>query len=477
MDRKNFSEWYSWILKEAELVDIRYNVKGFTVIRPWAFYELKKMYSVYEAELEARGHSPVHFPAVIPESNLKKEEEHIKGFGDEIFWVEKAGKNQLEERLALRPTSETAIFPMYALWINGRKDLPLKLYQSGTVWRYETKATRPLIRLREILWIETHCVFPAKEDAEKQIAEDAEIAKSVIGESFGIPFMLFERPQWDKFAGADSTYAADTLMPDGKVLQVWTTHMLGQNFAKPFGIKFSDNDGKEKFVWQTTCGPGMARLLAALISIYSDDKGLICPYHLSPIQAVIVPIYKGENKAKIDGYANALAESMKKAGIRAHYDTSDSTPGFKYNHWEMKGVPVRLEIGEREVDANKAVIVSRDTREKRTVETKGIEKEIEDAGKGMFERLRKAAMERQEESMGQAEDMDTLGKLLEEGKIVRVPFCSLEMDGKPCYEKIKESLKAEVRGSMFGEKEKPKGKKCMVCGNGAQHYAYVARQY
>jgi prolyl-tRNA synthetase len=477
MDRKNFSEWYSWILKEAELVDIRYNVKGFVVIRPWAFYALKKMYSIYEAELEARGHSPVHFPAVIPESNLKKEEEHIKGFGEEVFWVEKAGNNQLEERLALRPTSETAIYPMYALWINGRKDLPLKLYQSGAVWRYETKATRPLIRLREFLWIESHCVFPTKEDAEKQITEDVEIANDVIGESFGIPSIFFERPQWDKFAGAENTYAADTLMPDGKVLQVWTTHMLGQNFSKPFGIKFSDNDGKEKFAWQTTCGPGMSRFLAALIAIYGDDKGIIYPYHLSPVQAVVVPIYKGENREKIDRYVNALLNELKKAGIRAHYDTSDNTPGFKYNQWEMKGVPIRLEIGEREVDANKAVLVCRDTREKRTVEIKGIEKEIEKAGKDMFERLKKAATERLEKGMDRAEDMDKLGKLLEEGKIVRVPFCSLGMDGKPCYEKIKDKLKAEVRGSMLSEKEKPKGRKCVVCGEEAQHYAYVARQY
>jgi prolyl-tRNA synthetase len=477
MDKSNFSEWFSWILKEAELVDIRYNVKGFVVIRPWAFSVIKRMYQAYENELDAKGHSPVHFPAVIPESNLKKEEEHIKGFGDEIFWVEKAGKNQLEERLALRPTSETAIYPMYALWINGRKDLPIKFYQSGTVWRYETKATRPLIRLREILWIETHCAFPAKEDAEGQVSEDVEIANSVIGNNFGIPFLFFERPQWDKFPGADSTYAADTLMPDGKVLQICTTHMLGQNFAKPFGIKFSDNDGKEKFVWQTTCGPGMARIYAALISHHSDDKGLIYPYHLSPIQAVVVPIYKGENRKKIDQHAGAIMESLRAAGIRAHYDVSDSTPGFKYNHWEMVGVPIRVEIGEREVDAGKAVVVARDTKEKKLVDAGTVAAEAEKTGKEMFERMRKAAAAKLEKSVEAAEDVKKLGELLDQGKIVKVPFCSLGMEGKPCYEKIKDKLKAEVRGRMLNEKEKPEGRKCVICGNEAQYYAYVARQY
>ena len=474
---KDFSEWYTWILKEAELVDIRYNVKGFTVIRPWAFSVMKRMYSIYEKELEDKGHSPVHFPAVIPESNLNKEEEHIKGFGGEVFWVEKAGNNMLEERLALRPTSETAIFPMYSLWINGRKDLPLKCYQSGTVWRYETKATRPLIRLREILWIETHCVFASEEDAKRQIEEDKQMAEYVMGDVFGIPFLVFRRPQWDKFAGADNTYAFDTLMPDGKVLQIETTHILGQNFSKPFDIKFSDTDGKEKYAWQTTCGPGMARIFAALMSHYGDDKGLIYHYALSPIQVVLVPIYRGENKARLDNYAEGIMRMLKESGIRANYDSSDDTPGFKYNKWELKGVPIRLEMGEREVDANTVVLVYRDSREKMTLSSEGIAKEIEEAGKLMFERMKSAVFEKMRNAIDQTEDMDDLGKKLEEGKIVKVPFCSIEPEGRPCYEKIKEGLKAEVRGTLFESNEKPKSKKCVVCGNEAHEFAYVARQY
>jgi len=478
MDKnKDFSEWYTWVLKEAELVDIRYNVKGFPVIRPWAFSVMKRIYSAYEDELDRNGHSPMQFPAVIPESNLNKEKEHIKGFEDAVFWIEKAGMNRLEERLALRPTSETAIYPMYALWINGISDLPLKLYQSGTVWRYETKATRPLIRVREIQWIETHCCFATKEGAEAQIIEDKAIAETVIGDALGIPFLFFQRPKWDKFPGADDTYAADSLMPDGKVLQIATTHMLGQNFSKPFEVKFSDSDGKEKYVWQTCYGPGMSRIFAALISHYGDDKGIIYHYFISPIQAVIVPIYKGENKAKIDNYAQGIMRTLKENNIRAYYDNSNNTPGFKYNRWELKGIPIRIEVGEREIDANKVVIVYRDAREKKTTELETVANDVSQAGKEMFERMKNNVFEKMRNSIDKSEDMDDIGKKLDLGRIIKIPFCSMEMEGEPCYEQIKEKLKAEVRGTLFGSEEKPKGKKCAICGKEAHEYAYVARQY
>jgi len=366
---------------------------------------------------------------------------------------------------------------MYALWINGRKDLPMKYYQSGTVWRYETKATRPLIRGREFLWIEAHCAFPTKEDAEAQLAEDKGIAETVIGDVFGIPFLVFQRPQWDKFAGAEDTYAFDTLMPDGKVLQIATTHMLGQNFSKPFGVRFSDTDGQEKHVWQTCYGPGMARIYAALISHYGDDKGLIYHYDLSPIQAVIVPIYKGENKARLDNYAEGIMRMLKEKGIRAHYDSTDNTPGFKYNQWELKGVPIRLEIGEREVDANTVVLVYRDNRDKRTISSESAATEVEEAGKAMFERMKAAAFDRMRNAIDQAETKDELRIKIDEGRIVRVPFCSIGPEGKPCYDILKSELVAEVRGSLFGSRDRPNGGKCVICGNEANEYAYVARQY
>jgi len=470
-----FSEWYTNILKEAGLVDIRYNVKGFLVVLPWAMKTIKLIYDVYENELEKDGHAPIKFPVVIPETNLRAEKEHIKGFEGEVFWVTRAGFNELEERLVLRPTSETAMYPLFALWIKGKKDLPLKVYQSGEVWRYETKATRPFIRVREILWIETHDAFATKEEMMEQVKKDIMIAERVIQEKCGIPFMVFQRPQWDKFAGADNTYAADTIMPDGKVLQIATTHELGQNFSRVFDIKYMDDDGKKEFVWQTCYGPGISRIYAALISLFGDEKGLVLSFHFAPFQVVLVPVYKTDNKKKIDEYAEKVLSHLE--GFRVYYDRSEKTPGFKYNYWEMKGVPIRIEIGEREVDSEKVVIVRRDNREKKSVGLKDLKVEVERCAEQMFLDMKNKARKRFDSLIHEAEKMDEVEKKLGFGGFVKVPFCSIEMDGKGCYEKIKERMHAEVRGIKFPEEEKPKNKKCVVCGKTAKHFVYLARQY
>jgi prolyl-tRNA synthetase len=475
VDEMDFSEWYTNILKEAGLVDIRYNVKGFLVVLPWAMKTIKLIYRFYEEELEKEGHLPTKFPVVIPESNLRKEEEHVKGFEGEVFWITKAGFNELEERLVLRPTSETAMYPLFALWIQGKKDLPLKVYQSGEVWRYETKATRPFIRVREIMWIETHDAFATEKEMMEQVEEDVRIAERVIWERCGVPFAVFQRPQWDKFAGADNTFAADTIMPDGKVLQIATTHALGQNFSRVFNIKYMDDDGSEKYVWQTCYGPGISRIYASLISIHGDEKGLVLPFSLAPFQVVVVPVYKSENKKIIDEYAKKLLSFLE--GFRVHYDTSEKTPGFKYNYWEMKGVPIRIEIGEREVESEKVVLVRRDTREKRMFELKDVRAKVEEMAERMFLDMKERARKRFDSLIHKAETMKEMEKRLGTGGFVKVPFCSIDMDGKGCYEKIKESMHAEVRGIKFPYEEKPKNKKCIVCGKTAKHFVYVARQY
>lgn len=470
-----FSKWYTKILKDAGLVDLRYNVKGFLVVMPWAMKTIKLIYKVYEEELEKDGQMPTKFPVVIPESSLKKEEKHVAGFEGEVFWITKAGFNELEERMALRPTSETAMYPLFSLWIQGKKDLPIKVYQTGEVWRYETKATKPFIRVREIMWIETHDAYATKEEAMEQVKKDVEIARKTIDEKCGIPFYVFQRPQWDKFAGADDTYAADTILPDGKVLQVATTHMLGQNFSKVFNVKYMDDDGSEKFVWQTCYGPGISRIYAALISLHGDEKGLILPFYFAPIQVVVVPIYKSENKKKIDEYAKKVLSSLE--GFRIHYDVLDKTPGYKYNYWEMKGVPIRIEIGEREIENQKVVVVTRGNREKQSVDLKNLRTVVEKTAERMFLDMKEKARRRFDSLMHEAENMEEMGKKLRLGGFVKVPFCSIEMDGKGCYEKIKESMHAEVRGVNFLKKEKPKNKECIVCGKPANHFVYVARQY
>lgn len=232
---EDFGEWYTQLVQRAELADIRYNVKGFVVFRPWAVRMMNKMFQLFEKELEEKGHQPTLFPALIPESNFRLESEHVEGFLPEVFWVTEAGgsSEKLEERLALRPTSETAMYRMYALWVRSWRDLPLKLYQRGQVWRYEGKATRPFIRGREFYWIEAHNAFGTEEEALAQVKEDMGITEKIVHGDLGIPLLFFQRPEHDKFAGAVHTYAADTLMPDGRVLQLPSTHLLGQNFSKP----------------------------------------------------------------------------------------------------------------------------------------------------------------------------------------------------------------------------------------------------
>ena len=475
--KENFSEWYNTIIKEAELCDLRYNLKGFVVIMPNAADAISRMYRIYEDALEARGHRKAYFPALISEKNLEAEKEHVEGFAPEVFWVTQAGNNPLEEKMLMRPTSETAMYPMYALWINGKCDLPLKLYQSCQVWRYETKATKPLIRSREFYWIEAHDVFATEKEALAQVQEDMEITEEMIHQSFGIPFIFFRRPQWDKFAGAVDTYAADTLLPDGKALQLPSTHMLGQNFAKVFNVKYMDDDGEEKFAWQTCYGPCISRIFAAVVSIHGDPKGLILPFHLANVQAAIVPILRKENAEEVVSFVEKLAASLSRK-YRVVADFTGNTPGFKYNYWELNGAPVRIEVGARDIESGNAVVVRRDTRAKESVPFDNLPSRIAEIGEELNSSMREKADSWFASLQKEADSIDSLSKALEQGGgFVKVPFCTDSLEGKPCAEKLKDACSANVRGSKYGSTEKPSGKKCISCGREAQVYLYAARQY
>ncbi|MFX1384886.1 MAG: aminoacyl--tRNA ligase-related protein, partial [Promethearchaeota archaeon] len=282
---EDFSAWYTDLINKCELADIRYNIKGFVCYLPWATITIKKMYQKYEDLLDKNGHLPLVMPSLIPESNFHLETEHVEGFAPEVFWVTEAGSSgPFEERLALRPTSETALYKMYAYWIRSYNDLPFKRYQSCQVWRYEGKMTRPFFRGREFHWIEAHNCFATEEEAKNQVLEDMEMTYQMLQDEFCIPIIFFQRPEWDKFAGAVHTYAADALMGSGKVLQLPSTHLLGQNFSKPFNVKFTDVDGQKKYCYQTCYGPAISRIYGALIAYLGDDKGLVLPFDLAPIQ-------------------------------------------------------------------------------------------------------------------------------------------------------------------------------------------------
>ncbi len=476
LDKNDFSEWYNTIIKEAQLCDLRYGIKGFVVFMPWAVMSMNRMYAMYEDAVESTGHMPALFPALIPEEYFKREGEHVKGFVPEVFWVTEAGNNKLEEKYAMRPTSETAMYAMYSLWVHGSRDLPLKIYQRCQVWRYETKATKPFIRSREFHWIEAHDCFATREQAVAQVRQDMEMAEQVIHGQFCVPFIFFKRPQWDKFAGAEDTFAADTLLPDRKALQLPSTHMLGQHFSKAFGIKYTDDKGKEEYVWQTTYGPCISRIYAAVIATHGDDRGLVLPVRLAPVQVVIVPIVKDESRDKVMQRCSEVANAIGCCFL-AKIDDSDRTPGFKFNEWEMKGVPIRIEIGMRDVESDVVIVVRRDTGEKMKVKTSEVDAKLDEVAQSIDRNLREKADKWFADQLSDADTLQALGEKLEKHGFVRVPFCTDAMEGEKCADIIKDKVQANVRGSMFEKSDKPEGKKCISCGNPATIYLYAARQY
>ncbi len=476
----NFSEWFTKIVQTAELADMRYGVKGFLVYQPWSTIAIKKMFDLYEQELDDFGHNPVIFPMVIPESNFQIEADHVEGFTPEVFWVTTAGKGDiLEERLALRPTSETAMYPLYSLWIRSWRDLPLKLYQSGSVFRYEGKSTRPFLRGREFIWIESHNVFATMDEAIAQTREDMQISFNVMNGRFGIPFIQFQRPEWDKFAGAVHTYAADTLMPDGRFLQLPSTHLLGDKFSKAFDINYMDDEGESHAAFQTCYGPAISRIFGGMIAVHGDDSGLIFPFEVAPIQLIIIPILAKKQATKVKAYAEELKSLAKAMGYRVHIDDSDRRPGDKYYFWEMKGVPLRLEIGRREAQEGKVTIFRRDTREKTLVTRSELKTTIQEMGANLDKSIKRRAQDFFDSRLSRADTLDELVEQIKARKMVKIPWCSIELDGEPCAEEIKDQLAgAEVRGIDVKEKEVPsKNEKCFICGKQAGCFVYVGKQY
>ncbi len=472
---EDFSEWYTQVINKAELSDIRYNVKGFIVFRPWSVLSMELMYDFLEDELQEKGHSPVWLPAVIPESNFKKESEHIEGFSAEVFWITEAGSDskKLEEKLALRPTSETAIYSVFPLWIRSWRDLPLKLYQRCQVWRYEGKSTRPFIRSREFHWIESHNAFETKEDAEKQVREDMVITENVLHGKFGIPFLFFERPDHDKFPGAFSTFAADTIMPDGKALQLPSTHLLKQEFPKAFDIKYTDRNGDEKYVWTTCYGPAVSRIYAAVISIHGDDKGLILPPEIAPVQAIIIPIYNEKNREKILKEAEKVKNKLN--GIRIRIDDRDEyTPGWKFNEWELKGVPLRIEIGPKDIKNDQVIFVRRDTEKKEKVKQSKLKNEVNTTLDKIQSNLIKRADKFFDENIDDASNIKELKKILDgKGGFVRINWCG----DKECSDHIQAKTDGGViRGKLFGKDENRKGK-CVHCQKDTEKIVYISKQY
>jgi len=470
--KEDFSEWYDNVLLEAKIADDRYPVKGFTVYTGWGFSIMKRIVGMLEERLEGTGHEPMQFPVVIPEDSFRKEEEHIEGFSAEVFWITHAGDNDLERRLLLRPTSETAIYPMFKLWIRSHADLPLRMHQTCNVYRYETKATRPLYRGREFLWNEAHTAHADYDDAERQVKKGAEIYGSVY-DRLGLSYIVLKRPDFDKFAGAVYSIAFDTWNPDGKVNQIGTVHQLGENFATAFELTYEDEEGSQSYASTTCYGMGFGRTLAAVIAHHGDDHGLVLPPEIAPRQVVIIPIpFKGEEE-RVNNYAREVMVELVEAGVRVELDDDDRLrPGEKYYKWEMFGVPIRIEVGPREAQSRTVTLVRRDTFERSRAKFDEMVPAVRSLFLRIFENLRDNDREKMGSEVVDAHSLEELRGYMDERKIVRVNWC-----GDPeCAYNIKDQVAGEIRGTLWEHEEEPEGH-CIMCPDEAKYVAYVSRTY
>ncbi|MHA2502344.1 MAG: proline--tRNA ligase, partial [Candidatus Kariarchaeaceae archaeon] len=374
--RSDFSAWYSEIILRAKIVDIRTPIKGSNVLMPNGYEIWEAIKNFMNMRFEETGHKNAYFPMFIPEEFLTRESEHFSGFVPEVAWVTHVGDKKLTNKVALRPTSETIMYYMYAQWIHSHADLPLKYNQWCNIIRWDTKETRPLLRDREFFWSEAHTCHPTFETAAAQVRESMEIYQSLF-DALCLSYMVFKRPKHDTFPGAEYTIAYDAPLPNGKMLQIGTTHHLGNNFAKAFDVKFLDTDEETKYVYQTSYGIS-TRLIAAVLSLHGDDQGLILPPAFAPTQVVIVPITFKDKVEEIVQASRELAQIVRSWGYRVTVDDRDQyTPGWKYSEWEMQGVPIRLELGPRDLKNNAVMLVRRDTGDKLVVSRDDLQNQLQ----------------------------------------------------------------------------------------------------
>ncbi len=463
---QDFNEWYNEIVELADLCDKRYPIKGMNIWKPYGWKLMNNVDRLIRDEMTKTDHQEVCFPLLIPESFFKKEEEHIEGFGKEVFWVTHAGVNPLEERWLLRPTSETAMYPIFSLWIRSHTDLPLKTFQIVNTFRYETKQTRAFIRVREIHFFEAHTCHANFDDAEYQIKEDKEIAQRLL-HKLCLPFVFSKRPEWDKFAGAYYTISIDVLMPSGRTLQIGSIHQYRDNFAKPYEISYETEKGDHAFCHQTTYGMS-ERLLGALIGVHGDNKGLIMPPEVAPVQVVIIPIiFKGKEQGVLQA-SKTIHEKLLKEGIRSHLDDREITPGNKYYDWELKGVPLRIEIGPKDLEKNELTMVRRDNGFKKSLPLNDAEKTIPEELRTLEITLYTNAEKLLKDHM---HCLLTIEEAAQKTGIVALPWCG----NKQCALEIENVLE----GNTLGEPIENAGcqEHCPVCGSPAKTLMRYAKSY
>jgi prolyl-tRNA synthetase len=467
---EDFSKWYVDVIKKAQLADYS-PMKGMMVIRPYGY----EIWELFKEELDKKfketGHKNAYFPLFIPESFLAKEAEHVEGFAPEVAWVTMGGQEELEEKLAIRPTSEAIICHMYARWINSWRDLPVLINQWANVVRWE-KVTRPFLRTTEFLWQEGHTVHATAEEAQEETLKILDIYKTFAEEFLALPVISGLKSDSEKFAGAVRTYCIEALMPDGRALQAGTSHNLGQNFSKAFNIRFENKDQQLEYGWGTSWGVS-TRLVGALIMAHGDDSGLILPPRVAPLQAVIIPISRGNWKETVLPEAEALYSELKAGGFRLYLDDRDTfTPGWKFSEWEMKGVPVRIEIGPKDIEKQQVVLVNRINRDKLFVKKEELVPTLNKMLDTIQRQLYDRALAAREENTREATDFDQLVNVIENQKgLVKAGWC----ESNDCEVKVKDKVAATIRVIM-DQKEEKFGK-CSVCGKEAKHTVLFAKAY
>ena len=464
----DFAQWYTDVIKKSDLVDYS-PVKGFMVIKPYGYEIWENIQKALDKRFKDTGHKNCYFPLLIPESLLTKEKDHVKGFAPEVAWVTQGGEEKLSERLCVRPTSETIICHMYAKWLNSYRQLPFKYNQWANVVRWE-KTTRPFLRTAEFLWQEGHTLHETKQEAGEEALQMLEIYREIVEEWLAIPVIMGVKSEKEKFAGADKTYTIEALMHDGKALQSGTSHELGQNFAKAYDITYQDRNSKLAFPYQTSWGV-TTRLIGALIMVHGDNRGLVLPPKIAPTQVVIVPIQM--QKEGVLEKANEIKKLLEEQNIRVHIDDDkNNTPGWKFNEYEMKGIPARIEIGPRDIKNGVVMLSRRDTNEKIQVELSKLADEmpkiLDDIQKSLFEKAKK----RRDEMTFTVTDYENLKKKMEQNQgLAKAMWCG----DSECEEKIKKETSATIRCIPFDEEDL--GQTCPFCGKKAKHMVYIAKAY
>ncbi len=468
---RDFGRWYIDVVRRAELADYS-PVKGCMVIRPYGYAIWELMQQELDRRFKATGHVNAYFPLFIPESLLMREAEHVEGFAPQVAWVTHGGTEVLEERLAIRPTSETIIGTMYAKWIQSWRDLPILINQWANVVRWE-KVTRLFLRTTEFLWQEGHTAHETAEEAQEETLRMLAVYKEFAEHELAMPVIDGEKTESEKFAGAERTYSIEALMRDGRALQAGTSHNLGQNFAKGFDITFQARDKSVQFVYGTSWGVS-TRMIGAVIMTHGDDGGLILPPRIAPYQVVIVPIPRGNWRETVLPKAQAIRDELVARGIRVKLDDRDSqTPGWKFNEWEMRGVPLRLEIGPKDLEKSQVVLARRDTREKSFVPMDGLDAHVD----GLLATIQRALYDRalkfREEHTVEADTYAEFKRIME-GRpgFVISPWCG----SAACEASIKTETQATIRNIPFAGSPAA-GKTCLTCGAPATVHAWFAKSY